>query len=126
MNTKLTLSPLGHTWFIDIDGTIVKHNGYIIDGHDTLLPGVKKFFKSIPQGDKIILASSRKNKYKKSTLAFLKTNGIRFDKVIFDLPYGERVLINDAKPSGLKTCKVIEPKRDGGLDHFDITIDKTL
>ena len=32
---------LSHTWFIDIDGTIFKHNGYITDKSDTLLPGVK-------------------------------------------------------------------------------------
>lgn len=24
---KLTLSPLSHTWILDFDGTIVKHNG---------------------------------------------------------------------------------------------------
>ncbi len=27
-NNKLVLSPLGKTWLFDIDGTIVKHNGY--------------------------------------------------------------------------------------------------
>ena len=40
----MELSPLNHTWLIDVDGTIVKHNGYIIDGQDTLLDGVKEFF----------------------------------------------------------------------------------
>ena len=29
---KIKLSKnLSHTWFIDLDGTILKHNGYIID-----------------------------------------------------------------------------------------------
>lgn len=37
-------SPLAKTWILDIDGTIVKHNGYKIDGYDTLLEGVKEFF----------------------------------------------------------------------------------
>ena len=37
---ELLLSTLGHTWIFDLDGTIVKHNGYLIDGKDTLLPGV--------------------------------------------------------------------------------------
>ena len=36
---KLTKN-LSHTWFIDIDGTILKHNGYLIDKKDTILKGV--------------------------------------------------------------------------------------
>ena len=42
---KVTLSTLGHTWILDIDGTIVKHNGYLIDGEDTFLPGAETFEK---------------------------------------------------------------------------------
>lgn len=30
---------LPKSWIIDLGGTIVKHNGYIIDDHDTLLDG---------------------------------------------------------------------------------------
>jgi len=120
---EVILSPLGHTWFIDIDGTIVKHNGYLIDGHDTLLPGVKDFFASIPLDDKIILASSRKLEYRETTLAFLKENGIRFDDAIFGLPYGERIEINDSKASGLVTSLALSPKRDEGLKDFSIQID---
>jgi hypothetical protein len=40
---------LGHTWFIDLDGTILKHNGYLTN-NDELLPGVKEFWNSIPAG----------------------------------------------------------------------------
>ena len=39
---KLTKN-MGHTWFVDLDGTILKHNGYILDKKDTLLKGVKNF-----------------------------------------------------------------------------------
>ena len=53
---KIKLSKnMAHTWFIDLDGTIVKHNGYIINKKDILLKGVKKFFKQIPKKDKIII-----------------------------------------------------------------------
>ena len=45
---KLTKN-MGHTWFVDLDGTILKHNGYILDKKDTLLKGVKKFFSQIPK-----------------------------------------------------------------------------
>ena len=42
-NNTIRLSPLGHTWILDLDGTIVKHNGYKIDGYDTFLDGAKEF-----------------------------------------------------------------------------------
>ena len=41
MEKQLILSTLPKTWIFDLDGTILKHNGYKIDGEDTLLPGVK-------------------------------------------------------------------------------------
>ena len=37
MKQNITLSPLGHTWLLDLDGTIVKHNGYK-EGGDVRLP----------------------------------------------------------------------------------------
>ena len=59
MCDSLRLSCLGHTWLIDLDGTIVKHNGYKIDGVDSLLDGAKAFIESIPEGDKILFLTSR-------------------------------------------------------------------
>lgn len=113
MVNELVLSPLGHTWLIDIDGTICKHNGYKIDGHDTLLPGVKEFFAQIDRAkDKIILITSRTLDLKEETEGFLNNNGIPFDKVIYDCPYGERILINDGKPSGLCCSIALSPERD--------------
>lgn len=44
IDDSLIVSSLLQTWLIDIDGTIVKHNGYKIDGYDTLLPGGKEKF----------------------------------------------------------------------------------
>ncbi len=43
MENKLVLSSLGHTWILDLDGTILKHNGYKDSGEDTLLPGASQF-----------------------------------------------------------------------------------
>jgi hypothetical protein len=70
---KIKLSKnLNHTWLIDIDGTILFHNGYKTKKGDLLLPGVKKFFKNIPKQDKVILLTSRKKKKLKMTLLILK------------------------------------------------------
>ena len=126
MKNKLVLSSLKHTWFIDIDGTIFKHNGYKLDGHDSVLPGVKEFFEKIPKGDLVILVTSRTDEYKDSTIKSLKDNNIVFDEIIFNAPYGERIVINDNKPSGLITGKCINTKRDEGLDNISIEINEGL
>ena len=102
MDSELVLSTLGHTWIIDLDGTIVKHNGYKIDGEDSFLPGAKEFLSSIPEKDMIVFLTSRTDEYRKGTEKFLKKNDIQYDHIIFNAPYGERILINDDKPSGLK------------------------
>jgi len=109
---ELIVSTLGKTWLFDLDGTLVKHNGHLEDGYDTLLDGVKEFFASISNKDKVIILTSRNREFNNKTEEFLTSNGIRFDHIIYDLPYGERILINDQKPSGLRTAVAINIKRD--------------
>ena len=112
MASLIRLSTLGHTWIFDIDGTIVKHNGYKTDGQDTLLPGAKEFLKKIPEKDLVIFLTSRTESYRQMTEAFLKKNGIRYDHILFGAPPGERILINDDKPSGLPMCVGIRAERN--------------
>lgn len=97
---NLRLSALPKTWLIDIDGTILKHNGYKIDGFDSLLSGVSEFFGQLNEQDFVILLTARKQNELEDLKTFLKKHQIRFDKIITDLPFGERILINDTKPSG--------------------------
>ena len=101
MVETLILSTLPKTWIFDLDGTLLKHNGYKIDGIDTLLDGAKDYIDSIPAEDKIIILTSRTDEYKEMTLDFLKENNIRYDEIIFNVPMGERIVINDRKPSGI-------------------------
>lgn len=112
----MQLSTLAHTWILDIDGTLLKHNGYKIDGRDSLLDGVKEFFAKIPANDKIILLTAREEKYIKNLKAFLKENGLRYDYLLCEIPMGERILINDKKPSGLKTAYAVNKNRDEKLE----------
>ena len=112
---ELILSPLNHTWLLDLDGTIVKHNGYKIDGKDTFLKGAEEFLNNIPKEDMIIFITSRKEEYKDITIDFLNENHIRYDYLIFNAPYGERILINDDKPSGLKVGIATNVKRDSEI-----------
>lgn len=120
---KLSLSALPHTWIVDIDGTILKHNGYK-ENSDQLLNGVREFWQRIPEKDTIILLSAREECHAEATLKFLHKSGIRYDQVIFGAPMGERILINDIKPSGLETAYALNVRRDEGLDELVLTCDR--
>lgn len=122
---KIELSPLAHTWILDLDGTILKHNGYLTDGRDSFLQGAKEFLSKIPEDDYILFITSRKEQYASDTISFLRENGIRYNKIIFDMPYGERVLINDKKSSGLEMSRAINFDRDC-FDLDEIYINENL
>lgn len=116
-SNDLVLSPLGKTWLLDLDGTIVKHNGYKTDGADSFLDGAREFLLGIPDTDRIIFLTSREDWCMEETERFLRDAGIRYDCIINNLPYGERVLVNDRKPSGLRTSVAVDLERD----VFDLT-----
>lgn len=112
----LEFSPLAKTWILDVDGTLVKHNGYKIDGYDTLLDGVKEFFANLSDDDKVVLLTARKEEYLPALKDFLAQNNIRYDFLLTDMPMGERILVNDRKPSGLDMAFAINKNRDKALD----------
>lgn len=112
MPREILLSTLPHTWIFDIDGTLVRHNGYLTAEGDTLLEGVAEFFANIPKDDMIILITARRSEFREQTEKFLAENNIRYDHIIFDAPVGERILINDNKPDGLVMAYAIEMARD--------------
>ena len=120
----LKLSSLPKTWIFDLDGTILVHNGYK-NGGDRILPGVKEFFDKIPKTDHILILTARKEEVLESTIEFLKDNGIRYNNILADIPFGERILLNDMKDSGLKTAYAVNLKRDEGL-NFSVYIDEDL
>ncbi len=112
MEQKLILSTLPKTWIFDLDGTILKHNGYKLDGVDTLLEGAKAYLDGIPVEDKIVIFTSRTEEYRQQTLDFLREQGIRYDEILFEMPMGERIVVNDRKPSGLNMAVALNMDRD--------------
>ena len=108
-------SSLAKTWILDVDGTLVKHNGYKLDGYDTLLPGVKDFFAKVKLHDKIVLLTAREDKHLEDLKAFLSENGLRWDVIVPGMPFGERILVNDRKPSGLDMAFAVNKNRDSEL-----------
>lgn len=112
MEETLVLSTLPKTWVFDLDGTLLKHNGYKIDGYDTVLDGVTEYLHEIPREDKIVLLTSRTEEYRQMTLDFLETAGILYDTILFNMPMGERIIVNDRKPSGIDMAVALNIDRD--------------
>ena len=125
---------LNKTWFIDIDGTIVKHiysdkieaaiekEGEKSHLLETPIKQSVNFLDSIPPSDTIILTTARDSKYKGHTLKMLQHYNIRYDRILFDLRSGPRYLINDTKPIGavgnkepMQTAFAINVERDKGI-----------
>lgn len=123
MNAKLTLSPLGHTWILDVDGTLCLHNGDKA-GEDVLLPGVAEFFAQIPDEDMIVLITARTEAQRPELEAFMRRHSLRFDHIICGAPMGERILINDDKPSGLCCAYALSKPRDAALNLRLVVDDK--
>ena len=111
----LEMSCLSKTWFFDVDGVLVKHNGYL-NGGDKWLENTLEFLNSnsISPEDKLIITTSRQQKDIKFLIKELNSKGIKIDSVITELPHGERIVVNDKKPSGLRTSFSISVDRDAG------------
>lgn len=119
------LSPLPHTWILDLDGTLVVHNGYK-EGNDEFLPGALEFLRSIPKEDMVIILTAREKEAEKKTVQFLKDNCVRYSQILFEVPVGERILVNDTKPSGLHCAYIVRPERNKGLEREIFKIDPNL
>ena len=127
---ELRISPLNHTWILDFDGTLVRHNGYKdgITNTDEWLPGALDFLHSIPADDYVLILTAREDEedVRNRTIEFIRAAGVRFNDIKFGMPMGERVLINDNKPSGLVCSHAITPERNQGLKESKVIIDENL
>lgn len=87
------------TLFVDLDGTILKHQHTISDVYarpPELLPGVLEKFNSWDSsGYRIILVTARKESARAVTAQHLQQLGIAYDQLIMNVSSGPRVLIND-------------------------------
>lgn len=127
---ELRISPLNHTWILDFDGTLVRHNGYKdgITNTDDWLPGALDFLHSIPAEDYVLILTAREDEpeVRQRTVDFIRAANVRFDDIKFGMPMGERILINDNKPSGLVCSHAITPERNQGLKELNVIIDENL
>jgi hypothetical protein len=66
-------------------------------------------------GHYIILTTARPEGVRASTERQLHEAGIFYDQLVMGLPTGPRVLVNDAKPDGMKTAHAVNLVRDTGI-----------
>lgn len=123
----MILSKLPKTWIFDLDGVIFTHNGHL-NGNDKPIQSFIDFYnRNVTEVDFVIIVSSRAEKYRCHTLEALRLNSIRFNHLILEAPFGERILLNDKKPSGLQTAFSINLRRDSNeLECYEIIIKEDL
>ena len=73
----------------------------------------------------MIFLTSRTDRERQLTLDFLNEHQIRYNHIIFNAPYGERILMNDDKPSGLTMALAVCGQRDAAV-NLQIKVDESL
>lgn len=126
MSGPVRISELGSTWFIDLDGTVFTHNGHLSEAGDQLLPGVREFWGALHDNDMVVIITARSEEYRGVTEAALRDFGLRYSTLIMDAPHGERILVNDTKPSGMRTAVAINIPRNVGLGECMVTRDPDI
>jgi len=129
------METLNKTWFVDIDGTFLKHHSNITlddlvqekDGHlkEIPIPNSIEFLKKIPKEDVIVITTARLSCHKKHTVKALEHLGVRYDHILFDVTSGPRILVNDIKPPGvvgnkepITTAYAVNLNRDEGITPY--------
>lgn len=106
------------TMFVDLDGTLVKNSGQFVDPKwgttDAIAPNVATLNAMHATGKvEVILTTSRKEKFRDTTIKQLDKLGIKYDQLIMGLVHGKRIVINDyAKTNPYKSCDAINIKRN--------------
>lgn len=114
------------TIFTDLDGTLVKHCGDVIllsnpDYKLEVLPGtLEKIREWDAKSYWIVIATGRKESLRYSTECQLRTAGIVYNQLIMGFGGGDRILINDKKPTGEDAAFSINISRDVGIGDIDV------
>jgi hypothetical protein len=130
------------TLFVDLDGTIVYNSGQFGNPRwgqtDGIQPNIQTLNHLHDSGKvEIIVTTSRKESFRDITVAQLERVGLKYHRIIFDLPHAKRIVINDYSPSNpYKSCDAINLKRDSGSlkemledsigRHLDVSIGAEL
>ncbi len=92
------------TLFVDIDGTLMKNSGqYFVPTWGTTAPltkNVDHLNRLHATGRvRIILVTSRLEKFRDATVTQLEQYGVKYDQILFGMLHASRVVINDYAPT---------------------------
>lgn len=111
------------TYFIDLDGTILKHKHRYSNLEDAeLCPGVRDTLDELDmRGDTIILVSARKESSRKFTEAQLQKLMVPYDQLVLNVSQGCRVVVNDIlSPTARSRAKGVNIITDQGWSVSDL------
>jgi ribonucleotide monophosphatase NagD (HAD superfamily) len=121
---KITKNP---TFFVDIDGTIVKYRKFSELSTAVLTPiqDVIDFLnKSYDEGAHIVITTARPPQYELFTKQELEKLGVKYHQMIMGIGRGTRVVLNDKDPEmpDLPRAWGINFTRDKGLQDIEIPL----
>jgi hydroxymethylpyrimidine pyrophosphatase-like HAD family hydrolase len=112
------------TIFCDIDGVLIKHNPHSVSDPEMneMIDGFQKLEEWRKMGHKVVLTTARNSKKRKEILNLLEVKGIKYDDLLTSCNPGQRILINDRKPSSpfLPQSLSFEITRDHGIKDIEI------
>lgn len=113
-----------YTLFIDIDGTLIPHEGDVTKQPfvNTVLENtLEKLVSWDRKGHNIILTTGRRESTRNQTEKQLLDLGIFYDQLIMGIGGGKRILINDRKPnSDDDTAMAINITRNKGIKDINL------
>ena len=111
--------------FVDIDGTLITNSSHHFPpymGSGEPIENNIDFLAELHEQGKtrIILTTSRPEKYRQLTIMELQTKGVPFDELVMSLPHCQRIIINDfARSNQYPSCKAINiPRNTDDLKEY--------
>lgn len=120
--SKVTKNP---TFFVDIDGTLVKYRKFSELSSAVLTP-IQDVIDSVnhhyDNGSHIVITSARPIEYELFTKQELEKIGVKYHQLILGIGRGTRVILNDKDPENPEIPRAIgiNFNRDMGLEELDI------
>ncbi len=108
-----------NTYFVDIDGTIIKYRKFETyqETKAEVIESTKQYLiDRKEEGHMIVLTTARPDWLYEHTVNELKVNDVPFDRLIMGIERGPRYLINDMDPNNPgERAFAINVQRDGGI-----------
>ena len=113
------------TYFVDIDGTIVKYRKFTelsSTPPEPIQDVIDYLNEQVSNGAVIIVTTARPDSYRLLTEHELNVIGLKHNQIIMNCGRGSRIILNDLDPDNLEIPRAvgINMKRDEGLKNITI------